>query len=113
MFDILLFLRATSQAAALVWIFGDCCGVKYPAALQRCKLDIPLLAAGSWSVFSVIEFRTGPNEEWKSSGEVRPGPKIEINAADMLLPGSGEAAKYAGEQLKSSMCWQGEWVIQG
>ena len=41
-----LFPRATSQVAMLAWIFGDCREGQIPAALQRCKFDTPLLAAG-------------------------------------------------------------------
>ena len=48
-----LFPRATSQVACLNptkgWIghLATAARVKYPAALQRCKFDTPLLAAGS------------------------------------------------------------------
>ena len=41
-----LFLRATSQVAACRHL-ATAARVKYPAALQRCKFDTPLLAAGS------------------------------------------------------------------
>ena len=37
----LLFPRATSQVSMLAWILGDC-----REALQRCKFDASLLAAG-------------------------------------------------------------------
>ena len=42
----ILFLRATSQVAACRHL-ATAARVKYPAALQRCKFDTPLLAAGS------------------------------------------------------------------
>ena len=41
-----LFPRATSQVAACRHL-ATAARVKYPAALQRCKFDTPLLAAGS------------------------------------------------------------------
>ena len=41
-----LFLRATSQVVACRHL-ATAARVKYPAALQRCKFDTPLLAAGS------------------------------------------------------------------
>ena len=43
---IFLFPRATSQVAACRHL-ATAARVKYPAALQRCKFDTPLLAAGS------------------------------------------------------------------
>ncbi len=42
----MLFPRATSQVAACRHL-ATAARVKYPAALQRCKFDTPLLAAGS------------------------------------------------------------------
>ena len=42
----ILFPRATSQVAACRHL-ATAARVKYPAALQRCKFDTPLLAAGS------------------------------------------------------------------
>jgi len=44
--DFGLFPRATSQVAACRHM-ATAARVKYPAALQRCKFDTPLLAAGS------------------------------------------------------------------
>ena len=41
-----LFPRATSQVAACRHL-ATAARVKYPAALQRCKFDTPLLAAGA------------------------------------------------------------------
>ncbi len=42
----LLFPRATSQVACLHVHLATAARVKYPVALQRCKFDAPLLAAG-------------------------------------------------------------------
>ncbi len=45
--DICLFLRAMSQVPCLHEHLANAARVKDPTALQRCKLDTPLLAAGS------------------------------------------------------------------
>ena len=42
-----LFLRAMSQAAVLARTVGECREGPIPRPLGRCKLDTPLLAAGS------------------------------------------------------------------
>ena len=48
-----LFPRATSQVAACRHL-ATAARVKYPAALQHCKFDTPLLAAGSL-IFAKVE----------------------------------------------------------
>ncbi len=42
-----LFPQAMSQAAVLARTVGECCEGQIPRPLRRCKLDTPLLAAGS------------------------------------------------------------------
>ena len=46
-FWLFLFPRATSQADMLACPFGDCREGQIPRHLGRCKIDAPLLAAGS------------------------------------------------------------------
>ena len=38
--------RVRNEPNASLLALGDCARVTYPAALQRCKFDTPLLAAG-------------------------------------------------------------------
>ena len=51
-----LFPRAMSQVPCLHEHLTNAARVKYPAALQRCKLDTPLLAAGSliWNLGGMV-----------------------------------------------------------
>ena len=51
---LVLFPRATSQVAACRHL-ATAARVKYPAALQRCKFDTPLLAAG-YLIPCILEF---------------------------------------------------------
>ncbi len=44
---VILFPRAMSQAAVLARTVGECREGQIPRPLGRCKLDTPLLAAGS------------------------------------------------------------------
>ena len=42
-----LFPRAMRKIAMLAWIFDECREGQIPRPLGRCKIDTPLLAAGS------------------------------------------------------------------
>ncbi len=53
-----LFPRATSQVAACRHL-ATAARVKYPAALQRCKFDTPLLAAGSLICKGLFSLKKG------------------------------------------------------
>jgi len=62
-------MRATSQVACLNptkgWIghLVTAARVKYPAALQRCKFDTPLLAAGSLILGRLLLLLMGENNQ--------------------------------------------------
>ncbi len=43
----ILFPRAMRKIAMLAWIFDECREGQIPRPLGRCKIDTPLLAAGS------------------------------------------------------------------
>ena len=51
-----LFLRAMSQAAVLARTVGECRKGQIPRPLGRCKLDTPLLAAGSLIILEEAGF---------------------------------------------------------
>ena len=60
-------LHAFGEVPCLHEHLADAARVKYPAALQRCKFDTPLLAAGSlimWGYPSLYIARTDSQTSW-------------------------------------------------